>query len=61
MLTVFIIHKNEVIYIKKFEDEEEALDHATDLVPLIVKGVGIGITRGKVPLGSKKKTESFVV
>lgn len=61
MLTVFIVHKNEIVYIKKFEDEEEALDHATDLVPLVVKGVGIGTTSRKIPMKPLRETPKFVI
>ena len=61
MLTVFIVHKNEVVYIKKFEDEVEGLDHAADLIPLIAKGVGIGITSGKIPMKALRETPTFVV
>jgi len=59
--TVFMLHERQLIYVKRFEDEDEAMNHATELVLHAVRGVVVAITPEEEIRLPPPRTPSFLV
>ena len=61
MLTVIIEHKNEVVYLKPFEDHREAIDHFCELYGNLHNDACLTITNlEEIPLSEKIMVPYYV-
>lgn len=62
MLIVFIRYRGYMVYVRPFVDHKKAMDHFVEMYGNLFNEAVLGLTNEtEIPLGPKRKRETFIV